>query len=254
MITKHCRPICGAPGDRWINRTATNNIICTGALGVSRSSEVRAVWHCSHIWSWEVPRSIGRRSNDLWQDVMKWWTKRRSIHVWRMGWESTNVTGNWNGSGTGPVARSHHRANRTRSGTVPLRSHREVVGSFRNDRTQWNRCEHGRPVAFRNRSGPKHVVWTRPMTQKYSLVSERLSPNGHSQPPGMGNGIMSGRQHFRNYLHEVILGTSIGSKLMLITLARNNCERYYVVGHWNCVVTLQTISYQQHFRFTLMTL
>ena len=28
-----------------------------------------------------------------------------------MGWESTNVTGNWNGSGTGPVARSHHRAN-----------------------------------------------------------------------------------------------------------------------------------------------
>ena len=52
----------------------------------------------------------------------------------------------------------HHRANRTRSGTVPLRSHREVVGSFRNDRTQWNRCEHGRPVAFRNRSGPKRVV------------------------------------------------------------------------------------------------
>ena len=64
-----------------------------------------------------------------------------------MGWESTNVTGNWNGSGTGPVARSHHRANRTRSGTVPLRSHREVVGSFRNDWTQWNRCEHGRPVS-----------------------------------------------------------------------------------------------------------
>ena len=79
-----------------------------------------------------------------------------------MGWISTNVTGNWNGSGTGPVARSHHRANRTRSGTVPLRSHREVVGSFRNDRTQWNRCEHGRPVAFRNRSGPKAVVRTRP--------------------------------------------------------------------------------------------
>ena len=73
-----------------------------------------------------------------------------------MGWEATNVPGNWNGSGTGPVARSHHRANR--SGTVPLRSHREVVGSFRNDRTQWNRCEHGRPFAFRNRSGPKAVV------------------------------------------------------------------------------------------------
>ena len=29
-----------------------------------------------------------------------------------MGWESTNVTGNWDGSGTGPVARSHHRAKR----------------------------------------------------------------------------------------------------------------------------------------------
>ena len=74
-----------------------------------------------------------------------------------MGWESTNGRA----TGTVPervVARSHHRANRTRSGTVPLRSHREVVGSFRNDRTQWNRCEHGRPVAFRNRSGPKAVV------------------------------------------------------------------------------------------------
>ena len=44
------------------------------------------------------------------------------------------------------------------TGPVPQRSHREVVGSFRNDRTQWNRCEHGRPVAFRNRSGPKAVV------------------------------------------------------------------------------------------------
>ena len=54
--------------------TATNNVICTGALGVSRSSEVRAVGHFSHIWSWEVPRSICRRSNDLWQDAMKWWT------------------------------------------------------------------------------------------------------------------------------------------------------------------------------------
>ena len=44
-----------------------------------------------------------------------------------MGWESTNVTGKWNGSGTGPVACSHHRANRTlntgarlRYGTVPV--------------------------------------------------------------------------------------------------------------------------------------
>ena len=45
---------------------------------------------------------------------------------------------------------------------IARRSHREVVGSFRNDRTQWNRCEHGRPVAFRNRSGPKAVAWTRP--------------------------------------------------------------------------------------------
>ena len=67
-----------------------------------------------------------------------------------MGWESMNVTGNWNGS-----SRVHTRANRTRSGTVPLRSYREVVGSFLNDRTQWNRCEHGCPVAFRNGSGPK---------------------------------------------------------------------------------------------------
>ena len=40
-------------------RTATNNIIGTWALGVSRSSEVRAVGHFSHIWSWEVPQSIG---------------------------------------------------------------------------------------------------------------------------------------------------------------------------------------------------
>ena len=47
--------VCGAPGYRWINRTATNNIICTGALGVSRSSEVRAVGYFSHIWPWEVP-------------------------------------------------------------------------------------------------------------------------------------------------------------------------------------------------------
>ena len=75
-----------------------------------------------------------------------------------MGWESTNVTRYWNGSGTGPVARSHHRANRSRSGTVPLRSHRELVDSFRNDWTQWNRCEHGHPVAFQSRSGLKHVV------------------------------------------------------------------------------------------------
>ena len=122
-----------------------------------------AVGHFSHIWSWEVPRSIGVSglvANQTICGKMPWSDER--LEIWRMGWESTNVTGNWNGSGTGPVARSHHRANRTRSGTVPLRSHREVVGSFRNDRTQWNRCEHGRPVAFRNRSGPKRVVWTRP--------------------------------------------------------------------------------------------
>ena len=54
--------------------------------------------------------------------------------------------------GTRPVVRSHHRANWTRSGTVPLRSNREVVGSFRNNRTQWNGCELGRPVAFRCQS------------------------------------------------------------------------------------------------------
>ena len=43
-----------------------------------------------------------------------------------MGWESTNVTGNWNGSGTGPVARSHHRANRNRSTAITSRGGRLV--------------------------------------------------------------------------------------------------------------------------------
>ena len=64
----------------------------------------------------------------------------------------------WTRSGTGPVDRSHHRANRNGSGTVPLRSHREVVGSFRNEWTQWNRSEHGQLEGFRNRSGFKPVV------------------------------------------------------------------------------------------------
>ena len=57
-----------------------------------------------------------------------------------------------------PVDRSHHRANRNGSGTVPLRSHREVVGSYRNEWTQWNRCEHGQLERFWNRSGFKPVV------------------------------------------------------------------------------------------------
>ena len=47
-----------------------------------------------------------------------------------MGCESTNVTGNWNGSGTGPVARSHHRANRTRSGTVPEPFHCDHIARW----------------------------------------------------------------------------------------------------------------------------
>ena len=64
----------------------------------------------------------------------------------------------WTRSGTGPVDRSHHRANRNGSRTVPLRSHREVVGSFRNEWTQWNRSEHGQLERFRNRSGFKPVV------------------------------------------------------------------------------------------------
>ena len=64
----------------------------------------------------------------------------------------------WTRSGTDPVDRSHHRANRDGSGTVPLRSHREVVGSFRNEWTQWNRSEHGQLERFRNRSGFKPVV------------------------------------------------------------------------------------------------
>ena len=72
----------------------------------------------------------------------------------------------WTRSGTVPVDRSHHRANRNGSGTVPLRSHREVVGSFRNDWTQWNRSEHGLERS-RNRSGFKHVVWTRPKGVAY---------------------------------------------------------------------------------------
>ena len=38
--------------------------------------------------------------------------------------------------------RSHHRANWTRSGPVPLRSHREVVEPFWNDWMQWNGYEH----------------------------------------------------------------------------------------------------------------
>ena len=46
--------VYGAPGDPWINRE---------------------VGHFSHIWS-PINRSIWtcRRSNDLWQDAMKWWT------------------------------------------------------------------------------------------------------------------------------------------------------------------------------------
>ena len=61
-------------------------------------------------------------------------------------------------SGTGPGDHSHHRANRNGSGTVALRSHREVVGSYRNESTQWNRSEHGQLDRFWNRSGFKPVV------------------------------------------------------------------------------------------------
>ncbi len=105
--------VCGAPGYRWINRTATNNIICTGALGVSRSSEVRAVGYFSHIWPWEIPRSIGVSGLVADQTIcgnfkMPWSDER--LEIWRMGWESTNVTGNWNGSTepTGPVPEPFH--------------------------------------------------------------------------------------------------------------------------------------------------
>ena len=155
--------VCGAPGDRWIKGLLQTTSFAQQLLECPDRPKFRAVGQFSHIWSWEVPRSIGASGLVADQTIcgkMPWSDER--LEIWRMGWESTNFTGNWNGSGTGPVARSHHRANRTRSGTVPLRSDREVVGSFRNDRTQWNRCEHGRPVAFRNRSGPKAVVWTRP--------------------------------------------------------------------------------------------
>ena len=67
-----------------------------------------------------------------------------------MGWESRNVSGNWNGSGTGPVARSHHRANRTRSRTVPLRSYR-ARWSARSGTT--GRSEIGVNTGARLRSG-----------------------------------------------------------------------------------------------------
>ena len=63
------------------------------------------------------------------------------MNVWRYYEEWVGNLRMSRATGTVPervVARSHHRANRTRSGTVPLRSHRDVVGSFRNDRTQWN--------------------------------------------------------------------------------------------------------------------
>ena len=43
-----------------------------------------------------------------------------------MGWESTNVTGNWNGSGTGPVARSHHRV----TGPVPEPFHCDHIARW----------------------------------------------------------------------------------------------------------------------------
>ncbi len=78
--------VCGAPGDRWINRTATNNIICTAALGVSRSSEVRAVGQFSHISSWEVPRSIGVSGLVANQTICGKtpWSDER-LEIWRMG-------------------------------------------------------------------------------------------------------------------------------------------------------------------------
>ena len=78
----------------------------------------------------------------------------------------------WTHSGRGPVDRSLHRANRNGSGTVPLRSHREVVGSYRNEWTQWNRCEHRQLERFWNRSGFKPVVWTRPYMHLSTLGLE----------------------------------------------------------------------------------
>ena len=76
----------------------------------------------------------------------------------RHTWPTRSDLADWTRSGTGPVDRSHHRANRNGSGTVPLRSHREVVGSYRNEWTQWNRSEHGQLERFWNRSGFKPVV------------------------------------------------------------------------------------------------
>ena len=195
----------------------------------------RSIWTC-------------RRSNDLWQDAMKCRDERLEI-LWRMGWESTNATGNWNGSGTGPVARSHHRANRTRSGTVPLRSHREVVGSFRNDRTQWNRCEHGRPVAFRNGSGPKAVVWTRPKNVYPVYPHETPLHMSHNclcdNPVGWWANIFCNSVEYKQrivydiwYKLKQITGTRQVTRAPCLSLSRHTImnfqtgKRYKTIRHW----------------------
>ena len=93
---------------------------------------------------------------------------------------NANYFADWTRSGTGPVDRSHHSANRNGSGTVPLRSHREVVGSYRNEWTQWNRSEHGQLERFRNGSSPKPVVWTRLNVPQKLILS---GPNIHRPRP-----------------------------------------------------------------------
>ena len=69
---------------------------------MSRSSEVRVVGHFSLTWSWEARWSIGVSGLVADQTIcgkMPWSDER--LEIWRMGWETTNVMGNWNGSGTG---------------------------------------------------------------------------------------------------------------------------------------------------------
>ena len=147
----------------------------------------KAIDKCCQTWHWQrrhftymldtqtPPIARGRLASG---DVIKSWhfNQRMCQHIWIRRHNATAVVkpvlvvvvapnadylADWTRSGTGPVDRSHHRVNRNGSGTVPLRSHREVVGSFRNDWTQWNRSEHGQLERFWNGSGtvPVSKMW-----------------------------------------------------------------------------------------------
>ena len=143
--------VCGVPGDRWIN--------------------TRALGHFSHIWS-PINRSIWtcRRSNDLWQDAMKWWTfgdMKNGLGIY------TNVTGNWNGSGTGPVARSHHRANRTRSTAITSRGGRLVPERPDAVEQVWTRAPGCVPEPFRSQSCGVNTALVRRQSRSSCWVKQR---------------------------------------------------------------------------------